>query len=545
MNFVVQIISCISSVLRAQEYNDWSSPQTLKLFNQVLTFVIHTKPKLRKEAQHAVAAIIHGCCFMAPRKSVDGLNNIEDPLTNSAKITYHPAGTFVAKFCIEQFKPENLNKSETVVLHTLALLKDTLNGLKGADIKIVCEQLMSILAVSKVIVQTNCFHTLHSLFLSKSPNLTAERVYQLISAIHNYRPERTDVRQTLAWLTVLKQGYICLASFDAVLCVRELPRFIEVTATDVWMCDNSQIVSSASLVIKEVLLECVKPVCDVPQPDAATRKPIEKMLTYISRALTAPFGLVSQQVVLVYATVFEVTGQHFGAKLMEPLKAISQRYDEQDASRVQIEHTILAAIAGMGPEVVLTVIPLADSRNSVIISRSWLLPLLREAINRSTFEYFRTNILVLADQCQANWKKFKEAGDLPVAHTFELLYCQLWGLLPGFCRNPRDMSRFGTIAKRLGDALESDKDVRAPVLDGLKELLNNADDECKQQLTRYAKNFLNRLLNIYVTKPTGSYENDIRASAMEVIRVSSIFDICLPNIDIHRSIVLLCSIGIS
>lgn len=166
-------------------------------------------------------------------------------------------------------------------------------------------------------------------------------------------------------------------------------------------------------------------------------------------------------------------------------------------------------------------------------------------INRSTFEYFRTNILVLADQCQANWKKFKEAGDLPVAHTFELLYCQLWGLLPGFCRNPRDMSRFGTIAKRLGDALESDKDVRAPVLDGLKELLNNADDECKQQLTRYAKNFLNRLLNIYVTKPTGSYENDIRASAMEVIRVSSIFDICLPNIDIHRSIVLLCSIGIS
>lgn len=510
-------------MLRAQEYHDWNSPQILKLFNQILSFVIHTKPKLRKEAQHAIASIIHGCCFMAPRKKADTIDgdamNVESA-NESSKITYHPAGTFVARFCIDQCKPENLNKSETVVLHTLALLKDTLNGLKSADIKNVCEQLLSIMAASKVIVQTNCFHTLHSLFLSKSPNLSADLVYKLISAIYDYRPERTDVRQTLAWLTVLKQGYICLAEFDASMCVRSLPRLIQVTATDVWMCDNHQIVSSASLVIKEIMLECIKPACTAPQLEAANQKAISKILTYISRALTAPFGLVAQQVVLVYATVFEVTGRLFSEQLREPLKTISQRYDEQDASRVQIEHTILAAIGSMGPEVVLSVIPLADARGNMIITRSWLLPLLREAINRSTFEYFRTNILVLADQCHGNWKKFKEAGDLPVAHTFELLYCQLWGLLPGFCRSPCDMNRFGTIAKRLGDALENDKDIRAPVLDGLKELLNNADDECKHQLQRYAKNFLKRLLNIYATKPTGSYENDIRQSSMEVIKVS-------------------------
>lgn len=507
-------------MLRAQEYSDWSAPLTLKLFNQVLTFAIHTKPKLRKEAQHAISAIIHGCCFMAPKQKPEGIENIETDSVNTNNITFHPAGTFVAKFCVDQFKPENLNKSETVILHTLSLLKDTLNGLKGDDIKNICEHLLSIMAASKVLIQTNCFHTLHSLFLSKSPNLSANLVGKLISAIYDYRPERSDVRQTLAWLTVLKQGHICLATFDLAMCVHSLPRLIEVTATDVWMSDNCQIVSGASLAIKEVLLECIKPVCETVQQANTLKKPITKILTYISRALSTPFGEVAKQVVLVYATVFEVTGRHFAEPLHEPLKAIAQRYDEQDASRVQIEHTILAAIGSMGPEAVFKAIPLADQHGNIIIARSWLLPLLREAINQSTLEFFRENILPMAERCHGNWLKFQEAGDLPVAHTFELLYCQLWGLYPGFCRNPRDMNRFGSVAKRLGDALEKNPEIRAPILDGLKELLNNADDECKQQMMRYAKNFLKRLLNIYATKPTGSYENDIRASAMDVIRVN-------------------------
>lgn len=458
---------------------------------------------------------------MAPTKtatSIEDGDGTTDPINNN-KVTFHPAGTLVAKFCAEQFKPENINKSQTVVLHALALLKDTLNGLKGEDIKNTCEHLLSIMAASKVLIQTNCFHTLHSLFLSKSPNLSAVLVGKLISAIYDYRPEKSDVRQTLAWLTVLKQGHICLASFDLPMCVHALPRFIEICATDIWMSENSQIVSGASLVIKEILLECVKPACETLQQATILKKPISKVLNYISRALATPFGHVAQQVVQVFATVFEVAGRHFTDTLYEPLKTIASRYDEQDSSRLQIEHTILAAIPTMGPEVILKVVPLADERGNVAISRSWILPLLRESITQSTFEYFRDNILVLAEQCNANWKRFKEAEDLPVAHTFELLYCQLWGLFPGFCRNPRDMAKFGGIAKRLGDSIQNNPEIRAPILDGLKELLKNADDECKHQMMKYAKNFLKRLLNIYATKPTGSYENDIRASAMEVIRV--------------------------
>lgn len=509
-------------MLRAQEYSDWSAPLSLKLFNQVLSFVTHTKPKIRKAAQHAIASIIHGCCFMAPQKSLNDEESDETisklTVENNNKVLYHPAGSFVAKFCIEQFKAENITKSQTIVLHTLALLRDTLNGLRGDDIKDICENLLSIMTASKVMIQTNCFHTLHALFASKSPNLTASLVGKLIAAIYDYRPERSDVRQTLAWLTVLKQGHICLASIDLTMCINALPRFIDICAGDIWMSENNQIASGASNTLKELLLECIKPAGETEQLSNVHRKPITRILNAIAKGLTAPFGHVSQQVVLVFATVFEVAGRNFKETLQNPLNAIAARYDEQASSRLQIEHTLLSAIGTMGPEAVLKAVPLTDGKGAICLSRSWILPLLREAINHSTFDFFNKNILPLANKCHELWQRNKAEEKLSLAHTHELLYCQLWGLFPGFCRNPVDIGNFRIIAKTLGDALKTKVEIRLPILDGLKELLLNADDECKQQLARFAKNFLTCLLNIYSTKPSGSYENDIRANTMDVIR---------------------------
>lgn len=519
-NALRSIIGCVSVLLRAQEYSSWRSALTLKLFNQVLSFALHTKPKIRKASQHAVASIIHGCCFMAPRKvSESAEDDVKQTLEeNEPRIRAHPAGKFVAKFCIDQFQPEKITKSQTVVLHALALLRDTVNGFEGDDIKDVCENLLSIMTASKVMIQTNCFHIIHSLFASKSPNLTANLIDKLVVAIYDYRPEQTDVRQTLAWLTVLKEGHVCLAAFDLSVCITRLPRFVDVAAGDVWMSDNAQIVSGTSNVLKELLLECVKPCCESAQLSTAYANKVARILSAIAKGLTAPFGPVAQQVVLVYATVFEVAGKRFAELLQGPLGTIASRYDEQIAARAQIEHTILAAIKSMGPEAVLKAIPLTDAKGVVSVSRSWILPLLREGINNATFEFFSSYVLQLATRCYENWQRHKAEESVALAHTNELLYCQLWGLFPGFCRSPTDMSKFGQIARTLGESLQTRVEIRLPILDGLKELLNNADDECKQQLRRYAKNFLKRLLNIYSTKPSGSYENDIRAASIEVIR---------------------------
>lgn len=53
---------------------------------------------------------------------------------------------------------------------------------------------------------------------------------------------------------------------------------------------------------------------------------------------------------------------------------ICKRYDTQSAHRLQIEHTVISAIKALGPELVLTAIPLADGKGVMQLERSWLLP---------------------------------------------------------------------------------------------------------------------------------------------------------------------------
>lgn len=517
-NVLRSILSCMASLLRAQEFALWQLSSTHEYFDALLPFSIHSKPKIRKSAQQAITSVIHGSYFMLPACSLPDPNT--GITSSSSSALFHPAGTRVAKFSIQQFQPDNIANSQTVVLHTLGLLRDTLNGFRSEDIKIICEHLLSIMTAANVLIRTSCFHVLHSLFSSKTRNLSPILTGRLISAIYEYRPDRSDSRQTLAWLTVLKQAHIFLAAFDLTLCINSVPKLLDICASDLWVVDRNEIINGASHTIRELFNECIRPGCETKTTADIHRVAISKCIELVAKGLDAPFGYVATQVVLTFATVFEVTGTHFADVLVDPLRAIGNRYDPDSSFRLQIEHSILAAIPTMGPEYVLKAIPLGTSGNKleVELNRSWILPLLREAISNATIEFFVNYILELANNCNMKWKKNKAENNVALAHTYELLCNQLWGLFPGFCRKPRDIHNFRYVAKILGTILNDYPELRAPVLDGLTELMTNAEDDGKNELSKYAKNFLPRLFNIYTTKPNGSYESDIRQITLRVIK---------------------------
>ncbi|XP_043659100.1 RRP12-like protein [Drosophila teissieri] len=512
------VIGCLSVLLRAQDYATWTYSSTFQYFDALLAFSIHSKPKIRKAAQHAVVSIIHGSCFMLPTIKSD--DSEEDTVVEQPKVKHHPASSRVTKFCLAQFKPEVLANAQTTVLHTLALLKDTLSGFKTEDIRSVCEHLLSIMTAANVLVRTNCFQALHALFHTRSPNLNAALCAKLLAAIHEYRPDRSDVRQTIAWVTVLKEGHLHLATLQLDLCMQALPRLIDVCTTDLWLSDRTELVVGVSNCIKELLQDCVARVCDTDEDAQRNRQSVARILGSLHKVLNAPFGEISKYVILIFSIVFEACGKRFGSELTPSLLTISKRYDAQSAHRLQIEHTLISAIKALGPELVLTAIPLADGKGGMQLERSWMLPLLREGANGASLQFFKEKIVPLAIDCQQKWKEFTEAKNKSSSHIYELLCCQLWGLFPGFCRQPRDPDYLRQLAPTLGAALEKNPEFRPPIYDGLMELLgDNQSTECHLAIGLYAKNFLPRLFNIYTQKPSGTYEADQRKRVLDVIRL--------------------------
>lgn len=482
----------------------WSLSSTIKILNTILSFCTHSKPKIRKSAQHAVQSVILGSCFMKSESE------------NS--IAFHPGGNIVTKYCISQFSPENISINQTIILHVLGMLRTIVSGLKGDDIKLICEKLLSMMTASNVLIRTNCFQTLHALFSSMSKNVGAVLIGKLLTAIFDYQPDRSDVRQTLAWLTVLKQGHVYLSSLDPSLAVNSAVKLIEICCKELWVSDRIEITNNTTLTIKEILEECVHPIGENKISIARNCAAVKKIIKLVSKCLTTPFGQIAKDVILTMGILFKCAGKFLAEDLFEALKIISDRYDDQTILRAQIEHSIILAIASMGPENVLNVIPIQENGN-FILERSWILPLLRESITASSFEYFTNKILPLASNCNQKWNKYKKENNIALSHTYELLCCQLWGLFPGFCRSPTDPQNFKLIAKILGTILTDHPDLRAPVLDGLKELIENGDDDMKTELAKFSKNFMPRLFNVYTAKPSGSYEGEIHDKCLEVIKV--------------------------
>lgn len=306
----------MSVLLRAQDYATWTYSSTFQYFDALLSFSIHSRPKIRKAAQHAVVSIIHGSYFMLPPTPAEDDVNADDAKKEQkqqeSKIKYHPASGRVAKFCLAQFKPEVLANAQTTVLHTLALLKDSLAGFRTEDIRSVCEHLLSIMTAANVMVRTNCFQALHALFLTHSANLNATLCAKLISAIHEYRPDRSDVRQTLAWITVLKEGHMHLATLQLDLCMQALPRLFDVFTADLWLSDRSELVVGVSNCIKELLQDCVSRACATQQLADNYRQSVSKIIASLNKVLNAPFGEISKYVILIFSIVFEACGRHFG-----------------------------------------------------------------------------------------------------------------------------------------------------------------------------------------------------------------------------------------
>lgn len=303
----------MSVLLRAQDYATWTYSSTFQYFDALLAFTIHSKPKIRKAAQHAVVSIIHGSCFMLPPTANESeAENVKDEQRQTSKIKHHPASNRVTKFCLAQFKPEVLANSQTTVLHTLALLKDTLAGFRTEDIRSVCEHLLSIMTAANVIVRTNCFQALHSLFLTRSVNLNATLCAKLLVAIHEYRPDRSDVRQTLAWITVLKEGHLHLATLQLDLCMQALPRLFEICTTDLWLSERGELVVGVSNCIKEMLQDCVSRACATKELAEQYRPAVAKIIGALHKVLNAPFGEISKYVILIFSIVFEACGKHFG-----------------------------------------------------------------------------------------------------------------------------------------------------------------------------------------------------------------------------------------
>ncbi|XP_046383339.1 RRP12-like protein [Ischnura elegans] len=521
------VIGCLSVLLRAQEASSWVNSSTLQVYDYILTFTIHVKPKVRKAAKHAVCAILKGSCFMLP-----GIPKVEEGEAKQKKL--HPAGGHTAKFCIHEMeRVSSLGSGSTSTLHMLGLLKEILPCFPKSQLKAACECILKVMTLGNVLVTSCGMQALHGLFVSRPPAsiFPPDLNARLIAALFQYQPPLNDAQPLLAWLVVMQEAYCNLAKQDLNLCMGNIPRFFS-ACTQLWLSDRQEILSGATSAMHTVTKDCISlanaAIVEDPEKHSSYIQNIQKAFGFVGSGLKYQYHSAWKHVFLLLSTMFEVCSggpcQKFLVPLLTPLADL--RDSDKFTYTREVDSAIGKAVTSFGPKVVLTAIPftITGQEKSYDFPRSWILPVLKESVKNSQIKIFVEIFLPLAALCRNKSLELAGNNEKVGSHTYDLLQAQIWGLLPSFCNGATDVKdNFKSLAKILGMAISDRKDLRLDVMLAIRRLisksLESGAEEDRKELSRFSKNYLPILFNLYTTQPHGSEEAGHRLAAYETIKL--------------------------
>uniref|UniRef100_A0A5F9D0Z9 Ribosomal RNA processing 12 homolog n=1 Tax=Oryctolagus cuniculus TaxID=9986 RepID=A0A5F9D0Z9_RABIT len=511
--FAALVLSCLATLLRKQNLEAWGYPVTLQVYHGLLSFTVHSKPKIRKAAQHGVCSVLKGSEFMFGEKAP----------------AQHPAAVSTAKFCIQEIEKSGGSKEATTTLHMLTLLKDTLACFPEGLVKSCSETLLRVMTLSHVLVTACAMQAFHSLFHAKPGpgTLSAELNAQIITALYDYVPSENDLQPMLAWLKVMEKAHINLVRLQRDLGLGHLPRFFG-TAMTCLLSPHSHVVTAATQSLKELLKECVAPhmaaIGSVTSSASGPAQYIAKMFRAAEEGLTYKFHAVWSSVLQLLCVFFEACGRQAHPVMKKCLRSLCDlRLSPHFPHTAALDQAVGAAVTSMGPEVVLQAVPLEidGSEETLDFPRSWLLPVIRDHVRETRLGFFTTYFLPLATTLKSKAMELAQAGSTVESKIYDTLQWQIWTLLPGFCTRPTDVSTsFKGLARTLGMAISERPDLRVTVCQALRTLITKGceAEADRAEVSRFAKNFLPILFNLYGQPVAAGDTPAPRRAVLETIR---------------------------
>uniref|UniRef100_A0A8C9IAC6 Ribosomal RNA processing 12 homolog n=1 Tax=Piliocolobus tephrosceles TaxID=591936 RepID=A0A8C9IAC6_9PRIM len=511
--FAALVLSCLATLLRKQDLEAWGYPVTLQVYHGLLSFTVHSKPKIRKAAQHGVCSVLKGSEFMFGEKAP----------------AHHPAAVSTAKFCIQEIEKSGGSKEATTTLHMLTLLKDLLPCFPEGLVKSCSETLLRVMTLSHVLVTACAMQAFHSLFHARPglSTLSAELNAQIITALYDYVPSENDLQPLLAWLKVMEKAHINLVRLQWDLGLGHLPRFFG-TAVTCLLSPHSQVVTAAAQSLKEILKECVAPhMADIGSVTSSASGPaqsVAKMFRAVEEGLTYKFHAAWSSVLQLLCVFFEVCGRQAHPVMRKCLQSLCDlRLSPHFPHTAALDQAVGAAVTSMGPEVVLQAVPLEidGSEETLDFPRSWLLPVIRDHVQETRLGFFTTYFLPLANTLKSKAMDLAQAGSTVESKIYDTLQWQIWTLLPGFCTRPTDVATsFKGLARTLGTAISERPDLRVTVCQALRTLITKGcqAEADRVEVSRFAKNFLPILFNLYGQPVAAGDTPAPRRAVLETIR---------------------------
>lgn len=470
-------IGCLQSLLIAQDAAAWALPQSQigprRAIAGLLALAVDHRPKVRKRAQDALTAV-----FKQPPPSPSLDHPAADMCAETALKTLADSVAAAGKARRMRMGHQPSDKSEPAVMHSLHLVKTIATasgGWPSRKIEALCELLMGVSRSSNEYLTMGAFEVFEVIFAGMADDFSSAKLPRLLEAIRELKPAHNDSQLLPPWIAVLSRGYDVSSQVLPEETFEQLPELFELVASFL-ASPSHNIRISASECLVSFLVNCV-PESIILEPSVYDEKTLEKIAKIAIGLLSVKYQSAWAEVFNVMAAMFDSFKWRSSPILNEIVATVGElRGNENFHGKKEADAVLGAAIAAMGPEAVLEILPLNLAQQKPgQQGRVWLLPILRDHVSNTRLGFFRSEFVPLSEAMYQRVLDYGSAEKTVEVKIFETLVQQTWAVLPGFCELPLDLTEAfdQSFAELLSNVLYKQTELRVDVCKALQNLVES------------------------------------------------------------------------
>ncbi|KAL2759571.1 hypothetical protein ACRALDRAFT_1025826 [Sodiomyces alcalophilus JCM 7366] len=468
-------IGCLESLLLAQDSASWDLGVTQigprRAVAGLIKLALDAKPKVRKRAQDALKKVLKN---PPPSPSLD--HPAADMCAHTALSTLEEMATKVTQ--AKKQKKSSESPHDPALIHALQLVKTVASasgGWPSKKIEHLCELLLGIARTGNEYMTVATFEIFEMIFEGMADEVASAKLPRLMEIISELRPATNDTQLVPSWLAILSRGYDVSAQLEPEDTFQKLPDifslvlgFLESPAHNIRV--------SASECLLSFMANCI-PTSVILEPSVYDEKTLEKIAKSVESLLNVKFQAAWMESFTVFGAMFDALRWRAHPMMLNILKAVGDlRSTDSFNGKKEADEVIGKAIRAMGPEAVLSVLPLNLAKPAKgQPGRAWMFPLLRDYISNTNLGHFRREMVPLSELMFQRVLNHGDAAKTMEVKIFETLVQQIWATLPGYCDLPLDLEEAfdQSFAELLANLLYKQVELRLEVCRALRTLIES------------------------------------------------------------------------
>ncbi|RSL67180.1 hypothetical protein CEP54_003338 [Fusarium duplospermum] len=466
-------IGCLESLLLAQDAASWelsvSQIGPRRAVAGLLNMSLDHRPKVRRRSQDALKKVLRN---PPPSPSLD--HPAADMCAQTALKNLEDLATKVA-----QARKKKSDAHDPAMIHALQLVKTVAaasGGWPTKKIESLCELLLGIAKSGNEYMTMAAFEIFEMIFEGMTDEVSSAKLPRLMEIISELRPAANDTQLVPPWLAILSRGYDVSAQVEPDETFQNLPQMFDMVAQFL-ESPSENIRISASECLVSFMANCV-PRQVILEPSIYDEKILEKVAKTAESLLTVQFQAAWLQTFNVLGAMFDSLRWRSFPIMMNVTKTIGEiRENGSFRNKKDADEVIGKAIRAMGPEAVLSVLPLNLARPAKgQPGRAWMFPILRDYTSNTNLAHFKSEMVPLSELMFQKVLDHGQAEKTMEVKIYETVVQQIWSTLPGYCDLPLDLTEAFDqgFAEILANLLYKQVELRLDVCRALKTLIESS-----------------------------------------------------------------------